>query len=226
MAKKNTKRGFTLVELIVVLVILAILAALLIPALTGYIDKARKSQVVAETRMLTQAVQTEMSTLYASNEYATQLNAITKAFTAAAKDGKPVYEHEQKLPNLADRYNAIVNLSEVPSLAKGTGSFFAVTNYNCQLKWVVYKDGKGYYGVYCQANGSVSAYSKKELTTVAEENTEEQPVNPRKGYYPDDIAGTFGMPVEQHRQESELRQMDGFVSVGMLTGMPGQQQNL
>ena len=63
-------------------------------------------------------------------------------------------------------------------------------------------------------------------TTVAEENTEEQPVNPRKGYYPDDIAGTFGMPVEQHRQESELRQMDGFVSVGMLTGMPGQQQNL
>lgn len=69
MAKKNTKRGFTLVELIVVLVILAVLAALLIPALTGYIDKARKSQVVAETRMLTQAVQTEMSTLYASDEY-------------------------------------------------------------------------------------------------------------------------------------------------------------
>lgn len=69
-AKKNSKRGFTLVELIVVLVILAILAALLIPALTGYIDKARKSQVVAETRMLMQAVQTEMSTLYGSNEYA------------------------------------------------------------------------------------------------------------------------------------------------------------
>ena len=39
---KNKKRGFTLVELIVVLVILAILAALLIPALTGYIDKAKK----------------------------------------------------------------------------------------------------------------------------------------------------------------------------------------
>lgn len=39
MAKKNAKRGFTLVELIVVLVILAILAALLISALTGYMNK-------------------------------------------------------------------------------------------------------------------------------------------------------------------------------------------
>ena len=42
MAKKNTKRGFTLVELIVVLVILAILAALLIPALTGYMTKPER----------------------------------------------------------------------------------------------------------------------------------------------------------------------------------------
>ena len=46
--KKNKKKGFTLVELIVVLVILAILAALLIPALTGYIDKAKKKDVIAE----------------------------------------------------------------------------------------------------------------------------------------------------------------------------------
>lgn len=61
MLKNNKKRGFTLVELIVVLVILAVLAALLIPSLTGYIDKARKNQVIAETRMLTQAAQTELS---------------------------------------------------------------------------------------------------------------------------------------------------------------------
>ncbi|MEI3556068.1 MAG: prepilin-type N-terminal cleavage/methylation domain-containing protein [Eubacteriales bacterium] len=64
---KNKKRGFTLVELIVVLVILAILAALLIPALTGYIDKAKKDQVIAETRMLHEAIQTEMVELYGSN---------------------------------------------------------------------------------------------------------------------------------------------------------------
>lgn len=56
-AKKN-KKGFTLVELIVVLVILAILAALLVPALTGYIDKARKKSVIAETRSAVMAAQT------------------------------------------------------------------------------------------------------------------------------------------------------------------------
>lgn len=102
MAKKNTKRGFTLVELIVILVILAILAALLIPALTGYIDKARKSQVVAETRMLTQAVQTEMSTLYGSNEYAEQVSKNKNTFTVAAKDGAAVpttNTNQQTLPS-------------------------------------------------------------------------------------------------------------------------------
>lgn len=56
--KKNDKKGFTLVELIVVLIILAILVALLIPALTGYIDKAKNKQIVAQTRQAVMAAQT------------------------------------------------------------------------------------------------------------------------------------------------------------------------
>lgn len=48
--KLKDKKGFTLVELIVVLVILAILAALLVPALTGYIDKANNEKIIATTR--------------------------------------------------------------------------------------------------------------------------------------------------------------------------------
>ena len=63
--KNNKKKGFTLVELIVVLVILAILAALLIPALTGYIDKAKEKQVIAETRQAVMAAQTLVDEAYA-----------------------------------------------------------------------------------------------------------------------------------------------------------------
>lgn len=62
--KMKNQKGFTLVELIVVLVILAILAAMLVPALTGYIDKANKEKVVAETRMVVMAAQTEASEQY------------------------------------------------------------------------------------------------------------------------------------------------------------------
>lgn len=56
--RRSKKGGFTLVELIVVLVILAILAALLIPALTGYIDRAKEENVIAETRQVVMAAQT------------------------------------------------------------------------------------------------------------------------------------------------------------------------
>lgn len=47
---RENKKGFTLVELIVVLVILAILAAILVPALLGWIDEAKKKQYVLEAR--------------------------------------------------------------------------------------------------------------------------------------------------------------------------------
>ena len=63
--RRSKKGGFTLVELIVVLVILAILAALLIPALTGYIDRAKEKSVIAETRQCVMAAQTLVDEEYA-----------------------------------------------------------------------------------------------------------------------------------------------------------------
>lgn len=65
----NNKKGFTLVEVIVVLVILAILAALMIPAMTGWIDKAQEQKYVADARLVYVAAQSAISEQYALNPY-------------------------------------------------------------------------------------------------------------------------------------------------------------
>lgn len=59
---------------------------------------------------------------------------------------------------------------------------------------------------------------KRKKGESAPRSEETKPVNTRKGFYPDDIAGTFGVPVEEHLKESEVKQIDGYVSMGILTG--------
>ena len=61
---RRDHKGFTLVELIVVLVILAILAAILVPALLGWIDQAKTKQDVVNARALMVAMQTQMTEEY------------------------------------------------------------------------------------------------------------------------------------------------------------------
>ena len=57
--KKN--KGFSLVELIIVIAIMAILAAAIAPALIRYIDKSRKADDIAAAETVNTAVQTSLS---------------------------------------------------------------------------------------------------------------------------------------------------------------------
>lgn len=68
--------GFTLVELIVVLVILATLAALLVPSLTGYIDKARQNAVIAKARAVLVASQAVVTEAYADGKLVLDKNGV------------------------------------------------------------------------------------------------------------------------------------------------------
>ncbi|MBS6783856.1 MAG: prepilin-type N-terminal cleavage/methylation domain-containing protein [Subdoligranulum variabile] len=65
--KRNlrSRRGFTLVELVVVLVIAGITASFAVPALTGYIDNAKEKQAVSETQACV-----ETATRIAAQKYA------------------------------------------------------------------------------------------------------------------------------------------------------------
>lgn len=65
--KSKEQKGFTLVEMIVVLVIIAILAAITIPALLKYIDKAKDKQLVVNARTAYLAAETAASEAYAAN---------------------------------------------------------------------------------------------------------------------------------------------------------------
>lgn len=114
------KKGFTLVELIVVLVILAILAALLVPALTGYIDRANNEKVISETRMAVMAAQT-----IASEEYAAKSDKTLDASTSVNSNGSSV------------AYSAAIK-----SLGEVSGTITTVTVTNGKVTSLTYSGTK------------------------------------------------------------------------------------
>ena len=48
--KKNNKKGFTIVELVIVIAVIAILAAVLIPTFTGVTERAKESAAMQNAR--------------------------------------------------------------------------------------------------------------------------------------------------------------------------------
>ena len=115
--KMKNKKGFTLVELIVVLVILAILAALLVPALTGYIEKANKEKVISECRMVVMAAQTETESFYAS--------LTSNAATTTAAD-------------IAAKLNTDAEKTTIANLAEVKGHWTVTVNAKGKIAKVVY----------------------------------------------------------------------------------------
>ncbi len=65
----NNKKGFTLIEIVIVIVIIAILAAILVPQLTKWIDKAKLARFKSEADTVRNAVAAYMTHEIAANEF-------------------------------------------------------------------------------------------------------------------------------------------------------------
>lgn len=124
---KKKQKGFTLVEVIVVLVILAIMAAILIPSLIGYIDKANENTIKSDTKSIAQATQTILS-----EAYATGVKSIT--YTASDTNTNP---QPEKGKDFVFGLAAVEKLSELQLDASScTITYTSVDNFS-----IVYKLG-------------------------------------------------------------------------------------
>ena len=56
LTKMKKKKGFTLIELMAVIAIIAILAAVLVPTVSGYITRSKKTAVITKVRTIVNAV--------------------------------------------------------------------------------------------------------------------------------------------------------------------------
>ena len=65
---KKDKKGFTLVEMIVVIVIIGILLAILVTGMFKYIDKAKDKQILVNARTAQLNLETAVRELYGKNQ--------------------------------------------------------------------------------------------------------------------------------------------------------------
>ena len=79
--KKLNNKGFTLIEIVIVIVIIAILAAMLVPSLTAWIDKANKKTFLSAANEIKMATTSYITENY-DKTYATQTDITDTEWTA------------------------------------------------------------------------------------------------------------------------------------------------
>lgn len=119
--KFKNKKGFTLVELIVVIVIILVLSAVLVPSVLKYIERANQANCKADAATVLVQLQADVADHYATNN-TTAYDISSKVFNGVAYG-----ELSQGVP-AAKTFNAAVD-------AEGNVTSFAYGNARYYIGW-------------------------------------------------------------------------------------------
>ncbi len=155
---KHHSSAFTLVELIVVLVILAVLAAMLVPALTGYIRKARKNRILTNADNARVACQAIMTELYGLGPGA--MSNTTGDATGGGSGGDVRWDAKFNRPDSADYEwgNKVLELMDRTRDNEPYILVFGVGNSNPECNMSLTEQYTVYYVAYVESKNSPAIF--------------------------------------------------------------------